>query len=641
MMRKAREKILTLLGLTFISIILPDITLPAVAGERNILLITIDTLRWDRLSIYCNKYVRTPYIDELTRKSTTFLNAYAHNPLTRPSHTNILTGLSPLYHGISDNPGFRLDERYLTLAEYLKKFGYKTAAFIGAFVLDSRFGLDQGFDVYNDSMDEQDIFQLDFVERKAEEVIKPAIQWLGEVKKKWFCWVHLFDPHVPYEPPEPYRHLYPHDLYSGEVAYVDAQLGYLFSFLKMKGLMENTIIILTSDHGEALGEKGERQHGFFAYNNTLRVPLVLYIPGTPPGVVETNACHLDLFPTVCDILGLPLPAPLQGESLLPFLEGKERQKKLIYFESMAPHFSLAAAPLTGFIEDNLKFIDLPLKEVYDLKADPNEEVDISFTSNLTNLMKKLESLKKSLKAPDTRPNPRSNKEAIRPLLESLGYVSSQPSENKTWGVKDDPKALMPLIAQTRMALEEFKAGKKEAALKKLNNIILIRPNYISAICNLASAYFLLGQREEALATLEKGLDKNPGNLQLTARLGIMLVMSKRFAEAVSPLESACREDETNPDYLNYLGMAYMGTGELERGKEIFKRALQLDPAYAPALNNLGYLNLTYFVQRKEEKYLDLAIDNFNQALKNNPRLEAALRGKELADKYKNEIYKGR
>lgn len=377
----------------------------------------------------------------------------------------MLAGLSPLYHGISDNPGFRLDERYLTLAEYLKKFGFRTAAFIGAFVLDSQFGLDQGFDVYNDSMDEQEIFQLDFVERKAEEVIKPAMQWLGEVKKKWFCWVHLFDPHAPYEPPEPYRYLYPNDLYSGELAYVDAQLGHFLSFLKTKGSMENTIIILTSDHGEALGEKGERHHGFFAYNNTLRVPLVLYIPGASPGVVETNACHLDLFPTVCDILGLPLPEHLQGESLLPLLEGKERRKKLIYFESMAPHFSLAAAPLTGFIEDNLKFIDLPLKEVYDLKADPNKEVNVSSTSDLTNLMKKLESLKKSLKAPDIRPNPRSNKEAIRPLLESLGYVTSQLPENKTWGVKDDPKALMPLMAQTRMALEEFKAGKKEAALK--------------------------------------------------------------------------------------------------------------------------------------------------------------------------------
>lgn len=203
--------------------------------------------------------------------------------------------------------------------------------------------------------------------------------------------------------------------------------------------MENTIIILTSDHGEALGEKGERHHGFFAYNNTLRVPLVLYIPGASPGVVETNACHLDLFPTVCDILGLPLPEHLQGESLLPLLEGKERRKKLIYFESMAPHFSLAAAPLTGFIEDTLKFIDPPLKEVYDLKASPIEEVNVSSTSDLTNLMKKLESLKKSLKAPDIRPNPRSDKEAIRPLLESLAYVTSQPPENKTWGLKTTPR----------------------------------------------------------------------------------------------------------------------------------------------------------------------------------------------------------
>ncbi len=632
MTRKARKIFLVLLAAIFLWL-----TSPALAKEANVLLITIDTLRFDRVSIYSNKFVRTPYIDELARQATVFLNAYAHDPLTRPSHTNILTGMSPFYHGISDNPGFRLEGEYLTLAEYLKKFGYKTAAFIGAFVLDSRFGLDQGFDVYNDSLAEQEIFQMDFVERRAEQVIKPAIEWLSGAKKKWFCWVHLFDPHDPYDPPEPYRHLYKHDLYSGEVAYVDAQLGLFFSFLRKKGLMENTIIVLTSDHGEALGEKGELHHGFFAYNNTLRVPLILYIPGVEPRVVETNACHLDLFPTVCDALGLPVPEHLQGESLLPLLEGKERQKKLIYFESMAPHFSLDAAPLAGFIEDNLKFIDLPLKEVYDLKADPNEEVDLSRTADLTLLTKKLETLKKSLKGSGPASKPNSQKEEIRPLLESLGYVASQPSERKTWGVKDDPKALMPLVVQTRLALEEFKEGKTESALKKLNNVILIRPSYISAICNLASAYFLLGRREEALATLERGLDKNPGNLQLTGRLGIMLVMSKRFAEAIDPLEFACREDENNPDYLNYLGMAYMGTGELEQAKEKFKKVLELDPTFVPAWNNLGYLNLTYFVHKKEEKYLDQAIENFDHALKNNPRLETALRGKEMASQYKSEI----
>jgi len=299
---------------------------PLAAKDFNVLLITVDTLRYDRVSFYSKQFVRTPYIDDLARQSTVFLHAYAHNPLTRPSHTNIMTGTTPLYHGVSDNPGFKLEPRYLTLAEYLKQFDYKTAAFVGAFVLDSRFGLDQGFDVYNDDNGEQAVFQFGFVERRAEQVIEPAIKWISNQKKKWFCWVHLFDPHDPYDPPEPYRRLYPNDLYSGEVAYVDEQLGLLFSFLKKQGLMSKTIIILTADHGEALGENGERHHGFFAYNNTLHVPLILYEPGASPQVVEANASHVDIFPTIGDLLGLPLPPSLQEESLLPLRQGKNRQR---------------------------------------------------------------------------------------------------------------------------------------------------------------------------------------------------------------------------------------------------------------------------------------------------------------------------
>jgi len=608
---------------------------PLAAKDFNVLLITVDTLRYDRVSFYSKQFVRTPYIDDLARQSTVFLHAYAHNPLTRPSHTNIMTGTTPLYHGVSDNPGFKLEPRYLTLAEYLKQFDYKTAAFVGAFVLDSRFGLDQGFDVYNDDNGEQAVFQFGFVERRAEQVIEPAIKWISNQKKKWFCWVHLFDPHDPYDPPEPYRRLYPNDLYSGEVAYVDEQLGLLFSFLKKQGLMSKTIIILTADHGEALGENGERHHGFFAYNNTLHVPLILYEPGASPQVVEANACHVDIFPTIGDLLGLPLPPSLQGESLLPLRQGKNRQRELIYFESMSPHLSLGAAPLSGFIEGNLKFIDLPIKEVYDFKADPAETDNLASKTDIVQLVRKLETLKKALKGRGTRQDIEGQGDEIRPLLESLGYISGKPPEKKDWSIQDDPKALMPLVAQVRLALEEFQAGKHNQALKKLANVIRIRPNYISAINNLAGAYFILGRVDEALATLERGLDKNPDNLQLTARLGIMLVLAKKFDAAINPLEYACDKDESNPDYFNYLGMAYMGIGSLERAKERFERALKLDPDLTSALNNLGYLNLAFYVREKEEKYLDLAIEKFDEALKFQPDLETAARGKEIALQYKN------
>lgn len=605
----------------------------ALASESNVLLITIDTLRVDRLSIYCPKYVRTPNIDDLARQSTLFLRAYAHNPLTRPSHANIMTGTTPLYHGVSDNPGFKLEERYLTLAEYLKSHGYETAAFIGAFVLDSRCGLAQGFDLYDDDNGEQGLFEIDFVERRAEQVLKLAMNWLASQRKKWFCWIHLFDPHDPYDPPEPYRHLYKHDLYSGEVAYVDAQLGLFFDFLRHKGFMDKTMIILTSDHGEALGERGEKYHGFFAYDNTLHVPLILYLPRLEPAVVEEAASHVDLFPTICDWLNLPAPSHLQGESLLPLRQGKRRKNPLIYFESMAPHFSLGAAPLAGFIENYLKFIDLPLKEIYDLKTDPQEENNLATPSLIAELSKKLEKMKKELKGPGTRAETEDERDEIKPLLESLGYVAGQPLEKKTWGPQDDLKALMPLVGQVRIALDEYRKGQSEQAISKLNNVIRIRPNYISAINHLASIYFNLGQVDKALEVLNRGLDKNPDNVKLAGQLGLMLVLVKRFEEAIAPLEYVCEKDKSNPDYFNYLGMAYMGLGELEKAKEMFHLALKIDPDLVQALNNLGYLNLTLFIKEGKEKYLEMALENFDLALKYKPDLEPALKGKEFALQY--------
>ena len=616
---------------------IPAMAAPSLPKDTNVLLITIDTLRFDRLSISSAKYVKTPHIDDLARRSAIFTKAYAHNPLTRPSHTNILTGTTPLYHGVSDNPGFKLDSRYLTLAEYLRDRHYRTGAFIGAFVLDSRFGLDKGFDFYDDDNGEQGVSQFGFVERTADRVIQPAMEWIASQKEKWFCWIHLFDPHDPYNPPEPFKHDYKNDPYSGEVAFVDAQLGNLFDFLKKRGSLQNTIIILTADHGEALGEKEETRHGFFAYDNTIHVPLILYYPGTAAKTVLENACHIDIFPTVCDLLDLPIPSHLQGESLLPLIAGRERQKKLIYFESMSPHLSLNAAPLSGFIQGNLKFIDLPLKEVYDLSADPREENNLAPTADIPQLVKNLETLKKTLKGKGTTQDLEGKGPEIRPLLQSLGYISGTPTKKKSYGIQDDPKSLLPLIVHVRLAVEEFQSGKTDSAIKKFNNVIRIRPTYVSAYSDLANAFYNLGRPDEAVATLKDGLTKNPDNLHLMARLGIMMVMAKKYGEAIDPLEYSVKKDKTNPDYFNYLGMAYLGSGNLKLAQEKFEQALDLDPNLIAAFNNLGYLNLAFYVKTQEEKYLDAAIQNFDKALGYDPVLESAKKGKEAAVNYKNQL----
>jgi arylsulfatase A-like enzyme len=283
----------------------------------NLLLITIDTLRPDRLSCYSPKFLKTPAIDGLAEKGVLFERAFAHNPQTLPSHVNILLGLTPLAHGVSENSKSVVAGEFLTLAELLKARGYATGAFISSFALDSRFGLDQGFDVYDDFYSAKPAPGLAYSERSAGETIKAARQWLSRRKEKWFCWIHLWEPHAPYTPPEPYLSRYAKDPYSGEVAAVDAALGKFFAEAEREGWPGKTFIILTGDHGESLGEHGEMTHTYFAYNSTIWVPLIIEGPGIRPSRVKDYVSHVDLFPTVCELLGLEKNPGLQGESLKP------------------------------------------------------------------------------------------------------------------------------------------------------------------------------------------------------------------------------------------------------------------------------------------------------------------------------------
>jgi arylsulfatase A-like enzyme/Tfp pilus assembly protein PilF len=595
------------------------------AKGANVLLITVDTLRFDRVGVNSSKYVKTPNIDALAGRSLVFSNAYAHSTLTRPSHANILTGTTPLYHGVSDNPGFRLESRYPTLAESFKTAKYRTGAFIGAFILDSQFGLDRGFDVYDDMHG-----QSALVERSAERVIRPALDWIAGQREKWFCWIHLFDPHDPYNPPDPYKKLYASDPYSGEVAYVDAQLGVLFEELRKRGTLDNTVVVLTSDHGEALGDKGEERHGFFAYDAVLHVPLIVSYPGAESKTIRENAGHTDIFPTICDLVGLPVPDQIQGESLLPIAGGVARKNPSIYFESLSPSFFLEAAPLRGFIRGNLKFIDQPLKEVYDLAADPGEEKNLAATMNLAPLLENLEMLKKGLKGKGTKQDLEGKNQDIRPLMESLGYLSGTGSSKKSYGTGDDLKSLQPLIAQFHAAVREAETGKTASALAKLTNILRIRPTYVSAYSAVAQINVGLGKIDQALVVLRNGLDRNPESLHLMADYGETLLRARKFADAVEPLKVCVDRDRSNPEYANYLGRAYMESGDFKRAEVQFEKALALDPEMVEAFNNLGYLDLILYVRTGDETYYESSIQNFNKALTYNPGLEPALKGKEAA-----------
>ena len=616
----------------FILIITIPLLFPGAAASPaqpfNVLLITVDTLRYDRVGFLDPRHVKTPNMDALAARSLVFTRAFAHNPVTLPSHANILTGATALYHGISDNTGFKLDKRFLTLPQHLRRSGYKTAAFVGAFPLDSRFGLDQGFDLYDDYYGTRNEREFFFVERPAEKVISPAMAWIGAQRGKWFAWVHLFDPHQPYLPPSPFKEEYADDPYSGEVAYVDAQLGVLFDFLRARRLMENTVIVLTADHGEALGEKGEDTHSYFAYNNTIHVPLFVELPGHKPGTFAGNVSHVDIFPTLCAALGLKVPPHVQGESLLDITAAGGRRAKEIYFESMTAYLNRDWAPLRGLISGDTKFIDLPIKEVYDLGKDMGEEHNMAAGSKIGSLKDALNRLVRKL----TNPRAAVREDRVDPetleRLRSLGYIAESRSGKKqrTYTEKDDLKTLLPLQSRLLDGVGQFQDGDFPGAEKTLLGVIASSPSFILAYTHMASMYKEMGKPKEAVQVLERGLKTNPGNTSLLSKLGIVLADSGEWRRAIPILEQCVAREDFDPEKFNFLGIAYYQGGDFPRALKNYARALELDRNNAAVYSNIGGVYLGLFSRGRKEQDLAQAEHNFKKALEIDPRLFSAWNG---------------
>ncbi|HSE41023.1 MAG TPA: sulfatase, partial [Acidobacteriota bacterium] len=323
---------------------LQEIIQDASKKNYNVLLITLDTLRADRLGCYGYKEISTPNIDRLAREGTLFLDATTHVPLTLPSHTSIMTGKYPPLHGVHDNGGFYVSKSENTLAEILKHHGFTTAAFVSAYVLDSIWGLNQGFDTYYDKFenDPKEPVNLGAVERKGGDVLKDAITWLDRHKgERFFLWTHFYDPHAPYEPPPEYEQKYPGRPYIGEIAYTDFLVGKLLAHLDSLRLRENTIILLTGDHGESLGEHGESTHAFFIYDATLHVPMILWTPRRElhGNTVAQQVRTIDIFPTILQMTGIRVPEAIKGRSLLHYaVDGKKIEGPYSYAECFYPQY---------------------------------------------------------------------------------------------------------------------------------------------------------------------------------------------------------------------------------------------------------------------------------------------------------------
>ncbi len=594
----------------------------------NVLLITIDTLRADRVSVYSKEHVKTPEIDVLAKEGIVFLRAFSEVPLTLPSHTTILTGLTPIGHGVHDNMGFRVDEKIETLAEILKSHGYLTGAVVSAFPLDKRFGLAQGFDYYDDNYGERNENEIFFPERRAEKSVKLAIEWIAKKnKKKFFLWLHLFDPHQPYDPPEPFKTKYKDDPYSGEVAYVDSQLGKLFSFLKKNGIYDKTIIVLTSDHGEALGEHGERTHGYFAYNSTLWVPLIIKIPGENHRIIKDYVSLSDVFPTILDALSIGEKGDIQGESLIKLLQGNPYGKDYIYFESLAPNLNRGWAPLKGVIDVKmkLKFIDLPLKEVYDLRNDFWEKKNL-WSSDYKKYRKILNIVEKQLKKEYGSKRKGVSREELK-KFESLGYVGGSSSGKRVFTQKDDLKTLLPLQNKMLDALSLYYLGEYKKALGILSEIVKERKDFIAAWNRIITIFKETGYIEAAISTAKKALEYNPDSYSLLLSYGTLLALYGDKFEAINSLKKAEKIMDYDPELWNAEGVCYWKLGEIRKAEEAFKKALSIDENFALVYANMGLMYIDLRFYDKAEKYL-------KKALSIEPELAIAINGMGALEKKK-------
>jgi arylsulfatase A-like enzyme/Flp pilus assembly protein TadD len=600
---------------------------------QNVLLITIDTLRADALGSYGGS-AATPALDRLAAEGVRFDFAHAHAVLTLTSHASILTGELPFTHGLRDNSGYRLPADARSAATLLKQAGYATAAFVAAFPLHSRFGLTNGFDVYDDRFGETRA-PTEFVmpERPASVVVPLARQWIAgrreaggaasPAQQPWFAWVHVFDPHAPYRPPPPFDTQYAGKPYMGEVAATDAALAPLLD--DVRALLRPTLVVVTGDHGEALGDHGEQSHGLFAYESTLRVPLIVAELGevrlkpdaptvgesgasafrrTSSEVSSVSARHIDILPTILEAAGQPVPADLPGRSLLPAAERRAGSTpRPVYFEALSAQLNRGWAPLTGVLVDRDKYIDLPMAERYDLASDPGER---------TNLLGRAADRDRALVAAlrdfhAAAPGPRVAEDArTTAQLRSLGYVSGAAAPKTAYTADDDPKKLIEVDEAVHRAVEAFSAGRAADAIQIYQQVVERRPDMAIAYRHLAFIQWQRGQAPDALATLGRALERGVTDPRVIAQLGGYLADAGRVAEGIRLLEPLAR-DSTDSDTLNTLGIAYARAGRPAEAHQVFERVLAVNPESSVPLENLGVLAMERGDLPSAASYFDRAV----------------------------------
>ncbi len=574
---------------------------PVSHASPNIILITLDTTRADRMGFLGSERRLTPNLDALAKQSAVFIHAYSQVPLTTPSHAAILTGTYPQFNQVRQLEA-PLNPKLPYLPDLLRRGGYKTAAILGSIVFapaDNAPGFDRGFSTYDADFHLQTAGEDRYrnAERRAEVVVDHALRWLSQRPPgPFFLWLHFYDPHAPYDPPEPYKNKYSGAPYDGEIAYMDAQVGRFFANLKEKKLYDGAVIAVMADHGEAFGEHGEQYHGVFVYDETIRVPLVIKLPGERFGGtrVGPRVGLVDVAPTLLQEAGVAPPATMQGKSLLPLMEASDEKSwgnRKIYSESEYAKVAFNWSPLFAWRADKYLYVAAPERELYDQEADP------AATRNLVSARKAvadtlLSQLSAFQKGTSSRGdiNPGVGKHGAESLA-ALGYVAS--TEVSTWSLDDvggvDPKQKIEVANLLHKGLLDSSESDLGQAITELERVIQGEPNTRMAYLELGRCYRRSKDFQKALPMFRKAAESMPGVGAAQFELARTLVETGKWDEAAPLFERALADNPDEAEWHFDLAVVYERTRRLPEATEQFRATLKLNPSHFRANLLLGRL----------------------------------------------------
>ena len=576
---------------------------PGAAVDRpayDVVLITLDTLRPDHLGCYGYNAIRTPQIDQLAASAARFAAAFTPVPITLPSHTSLMTGAYPLATGVHDFTGNRVPPGAATLARILHDHGYSTAAFIGAPVLDSRFGLNQGFETYFDhfQLGRMEEVHLDAMKRPGNQVVDEALKWLSHPPSQpLFLWVHLYDAHSPYRPPAPFAAPYPGRPYDGEIAFVDSQVGRLMTALAGAGRLNKTLVVLVSDHGESLGEHGEKTHGFFVYNATLHVACIVKVPGAAPRVVNDEVSLVDVMPTILQALAIPIPTSVQGRSLLSLVEGRPAEgASTIYAECYPPLLHFGWNLLRSLQSREWKYIETTRPELYDLRSDPKELRNLyathrALTQEMSNHLREL--VGRYTPATGVAAQSAPTDPALLESLRSLGYVavSTGTVTDAAGKVLPDPKDRIQIYELVSAALTDEEQGHYAESLAKLRRAEQTESHSRTIRFLVAGDYYHMKDYPHAVASYQSALELDPQNSMASYYLGVSQLATGNLAGAEHSFQRTLALDPASFESAYNLGVVYTREKQAEPAIQAFQRAVQILPNYADAHEALGELYL--------------------------------------------------